>query len=162
MTSQSAVRWGERWLYSDPVWLVEHLVAFSCKRRGFCTSCGARRMPESAVLSIAVEIPVRQPPAPDGPDAGDRMPCHLGPADPKSGVYPKERTDRCGDSDPAIWPCVEPQCALSWCTSLCATLRSCKSAFLPICHMLFLDGVYTTRPWGKSRIHRANAPNHQE
>ncbi|WP_216085306.1 transposase zinc-binding domain-containing protein, partial [Shigella flexneri] len=22
----------------------EHLVAFSCKRRGFCPSCGARRM----------------------------------------------------------------------------------------------------------------------
>ena len=26
----------------------EHLVAFSCKRRGFCPSCGARRMAESA------------------------------------------------------------------------------------------------------------------
>lgn len=24
----------------------EHLVAFSCKRRGFCPSCGARRMAE--------------------------------------------------------------------------------------------------------------------
>ena len=28
----------------------EKLVAFSCKRRGFCPSCGARRMPESAAL----------------------------------------------------------------------------------------------------------------
>jgi len=26
----------------------EQLVAFSCKRRGFCPSCGARRMAESA------------------------------------------------------------------------------------------------------------------
>ena len=26
----------------------EHLVAFSCKRRGFCPSCGARRMVETA------------------------------------------------------------------------------------------------------------------
>lgn len=26
----------------------EKLVAFSCKRRGFCTSCGARRMVEAA------------------------------------------------------------------------------------------------------------------
>ena len=26
----------------------EHLVAFSCRRRGFCPSCGARRMVESA------------------------------------------------------------------------------------------------------------------
>jgi hypothetical protein len=29
-------------------------------------------------------------------------------------------------------------------------------------HMLFLDGVYTTTPWGKSRFHRTNAPNQQE
>jgi hypothetical protein len=29
-------------------------------------------------------------------------------------------------------------------------------------HMLFLDGVYTTTPWGKSRFHRINAPNQQE
>jgi ribosomal protein S27E len=28
----------------------EKLVAFSCKRRGFCPSCGARRMAESAAL----------------------------------------------------------------------------------------------------------------
>jgi hypothetical protein len=41
-------------------------------------------------------------------------------------------------------------------------LRSCKSAVLPICHMLFLDGVYITTSWGKSRFHRTNAPNQQE
>jgi hypothetical protein len=29
-------------------------------------------------------------------------------------------------------------------------------------HMLFLDGVYTTTPWGKSRFHRTNAPDRQE
>ena len=28
----------------------EHLVAFSCKRRGFCSSSGARSMAESAAL----------------------------------------------------------------------------------------------------------------
>jgi len=30
----------------------EYLVAFSCKRRGFCPSCGARRMSESAALLV--------------------------------------------------------------------------------------------------------------
>ena len=30
----------------------EQLVAFSCKRRGFCPSCGARRMAESAALLV--------------------------------------------------------------------------------------------------------------
>jgi len=41
----------------------EHLVAFSCKRRGFCPSCGARRMAESAALlvdDVFPEQPVRQ------------------------------------------------------------------------------------------------------
>lgn len=31
---------------------VEHLVAFSCKRHGFCPSCGFRRMAESAALLV--------------------------------------------------------------------------------------------------------------
>ncbi len=41
----------------------EKLVAFSCKRRGFCPSCGARRMTDSAAL-LADEVlpakPIRQ------------------------------------------------------------------------------------------------------
>ncbi len=41
----------------------ERLVAFSCKRRGFCPSCGARRMTESAALltdKVLPEEPIRQ------------------------------------------------------------------------------------------------------
>ncbi len=41
----------------------EHLVAFSCKRRGFCPSCGARRMAESAALlvdDVFPGAPIRQ------------------------------------------------------------------------------------------------------
>ena len=41
----------------------EKLVAFSCKRRGFCPSCGARRMADSAALlvdEILPEQPIRQ------------------------------------------------------------------------------------------------------
>jgi hypothetical protein len=41
----------------------EHLVAFSCKRRGFCPSSGARRMAESAALlvdEVLPEQPMRQ------------------------------------------------------------------------------------------------------
>jgi hypothetical protein len=41
----------------------EHLVAFSCKQRGFCPSCEARRMAESAALlvdEILPEAPMRQ------------------------------------------------------------------------------------------------------
>ena len=35
----------------------EHLVAFSCKRRGFCSSCGARRLVESAALLVDEVLP---------------------------------------------------------------------------------------------------------
>ena len=41
----------------------ERLLAFSCKKRGFCPSCGARRMVESAALlvdEVFPEQPVRQ------------------------------------------------------------------------------------------------------
>lgn len=41
----------------------ERLVVFSCKRRAFCPSCGARRRVESAALlvdDILPEVPIRQ------------------------------------------------------------------------------------------------------
>jgi len=41
----------------------ERLVAFSCKRRGFCPSCGARRMAEGAALlvdEVLPRLPMRQ------------------------------------------------------------------------------------------------------
>ena len=39
----------------------EHLVAFSCKRRGFCASCGARRMADDCRMQ---EIERRRKPKP--------------------------------------------------------------------------------------------------
>ena len=41
----------------------ERMVAFSCKRRGFCPSCGARRMAESSALlvdEVFPRLPIRQ------------------------------------------------------------------------------------------------------
>jgi ribosomal protein S27E len=35
----------------------ERLVAFSCKRRGICPTCGARRMAESAALPVDDVLP---------------------------------------------------------------------------------------------------------
>jgi len=37
----------------------EKLVEFSCKRRGFCPSCGARRMAEAAALLVDEVLPAR-------------------------------------------------------------------------------------------------------
>jgi hypothetical protein len=44
-------------------WRHEHLVAFSCKRRGFCLSCGARRMIETSahlIDHVLPAVPIRQ------------------------------------------------------------------------------------------------------
>ena len=44
-------------------WQLEQLVAFSCKKRGFCPSCGARRMAETAALlsdEVFPDAPLRQ------------------------------------------------------------------------------------------------------
>ena len=38
---------------------VERLVAFSCKHRGFCPSCGARRMVDTAALLVDDVLPHR-------------------------------------------------------------------------------------------------------
>ena len=41
----------------------DKLLAFSCKRRGFCPSCGARRMAQTAahlVDHVIPQVPVRQ------------------------------------------------------------------------------------------------------
>ncbi len=37
----------------------EKLVAFSCKKRGFCPSCGARRMAETVALLVDEVLPAR-------------------------------------------------------------------------------------------------------
>ena len=38
----------------------EHLVAFSCKKRGFCPNCDARRVAENAALLVDEVFP-KQP-----------------------------------------------------------------------------------------------------
>lgn len=77
----------------------EHLVAFSCKRRGFCPSCGARRMAESAALlvdevfperaamgvecSLSPALSVCEPPRHHGCGPRHRLPLHRHAFDPR-------------------------------------------------------------------------------
>jgi len=63
----------------------ERLVAFSCKRRGFCPSCGARRMAESSALLVDEVLPhepirafsVGKSSSDHRSGAGYRLPRHL-------------------------------------------------------------------------------------
>jgi ribosomal protein S27E len=137
----------------------EHLVAFSCKRRGFCPSCGASRMAESAALlvdEVLPEQPIRQwvlsfpfqlrfllasRPQLMGRVLGivcRAISSHL---IQKAGFTRKT--------------------AQTGAVTLIQRFGSALNLNVHF-HLLFLDGVYTTTPWGKSRFHRTNAPDRQE
>jgi hypothetical protein len=52
----------------------DKLLAFSCKRRGFCLSCGARRMAQSAAQSTLNRSPTALSPL-QRPTHSHRVPC---------------------------------------------------------------------------------------
>jgi ribosomal protein S27E len=85
----------------------EKLVTFSCKRRGFCPSCGGRRMAQTAaylVDHIIPRAPVRQwvlslpiscPSAFAHIDIASHSPCHLNFSDQIGRIETIRSTDRC-------------------------------------------------------------------
>ncbi len=137
----------------------ERLVAFSCKRRGFCPSCGARRMVESAALlvdEVFPHQPVRQwvlsfpfqlrflfasRPAITGQVLGivyRVISTHLA----KKAGYSKK-------------------VARTGVVTLIQRFGSALNLNIHF-HMLFLDGVYVDRQDGSVRFHRVGSPTTQE
>ncbi len=136
----------------------ERLVAFSCKKRGFCPSCGARRMAESArhlVEDVFGPRPVRQwvlsfpyplrflfASRPDviGPVLGIVHRVIAGWLADQAGVA--RDTAQCGA------------------VTLIQRFGSALNLNVHF-HMLWLDGVYegiSDRPQRKPRLHRTRAP----
>jgi len=154
----------------------EHLVAFSCKRRGFCPSCGARRMAESAALlvdEVLPEQPMRQwvlsfpfqlrflfasRPAIMGQVLGivyRVIATHL--VKKASHTHKSARTG-------AVTLIQRFGSALNLNIHL-----MCMDARMPrahgcagVAHMLFLDGVYVEQPDGAVRFRWVKAPTSQE
>ena len=137
----------------------EHLVAFSCKKRGFCPSCGARRMAESAALlvdEVLPEQPIRQWVLSfpfqlrflfaSRPELMSRV----------LGIVHRSISARLIKKAGFT-----RKTAQTGAVTLIQRFGSALNLNVHF-HMLFLDGVYTTTPWGKSRFHRTNAPNQQE
>ncbi|MBY3801829.1 transposase zinc-binding domain-containing protein, partial [Pseudomonas aeruginosa] len=136
----------------------ERLVAFSCKKRGFCPSCGARRMAESArhlVDEVFGPRPVRQWvlsfPYPlrflfaSKPEA-------IGPV---LGIV--HRVIAGWLADQAGVPRDTAQCGV---VTLIQRFGSALNLNIHF-HMLWLDGVYedtTERPQRKPRLHHTRAP----
>lgn len=136
----------------------EHLVAFSCKRRGFCPSCGARRMIETSahlVDHIFPEVPVRQWvlsfPWPlrllfaSRPDALGRCLSIIVRAIQTDLAHRAGLTASSG--------------ARTGVVTLIQRFGSALNLNIHL-HMLVLDGVYTLEQ-NRPRFHRAGAPNRQ-
>jgi hypothetical protein len=133
----------------------ERLVAFSCKKRGLCPSCGARRMAESAkhlVEDVFGPRPVRQwvlsfpyplrflfasKPEVLGPVLGIVQ-----------RVIAAWLADRAG---------VRRNVARTGAVTLIQRFGSALNLNVHL-HMLWLDGVYEPRADRKARLHRACAP----
>ena len=137
----------------------EHLVAFSCKRRGFCPSCGARRMAESAALlvdEVLPEQPMRQwvlsfpfqlrflfasRPEIMGQVLGIVYRVIAAHLIKKAGLTKKS--------------------AQTGAVTLIQRFGSALNLNIHF-HMLFLDGVYVERPDGSARFFWVKAPTSQE
>ena len=137
----------------------EHLVAFSCKRRGFCPSCGARRMAETAALLVDDVLPhklIRQWvlsfPYPlrfllaSNPQVVTNV---LGIVNRVISTYLIKKAG------------FKKAAAHTGEVTLIQRFGSALNLNLHF-HVLFIDGVYQQKPNGKLRFHRANAPTASE
>jgi ribosomal protein S27E len=137
----------------------EHLVAFSCKKRGFCPSCGARRMVESAALlvdEVFPEQPVRQ--------------WVLSVPFPLRFLF-ASRPDVMGRVLGIVYRCIATQLikkagssrktAQAGAVTLIQRFGSALNLNVHF-HMLFLDGVYIEGPDGSLRFRWVKAPTSAE
>ncbi|MBW9269274.1 MAG: IS91 family transposase [Candidatus Thiodiazotropha sp. (ex. Lucinisca nassula)] len=137
----------------------EHLVAFSCKRRGFCPSCGARRMAESAALlvdEVIPEQPIRQWVL--------SFPFQLR-------FLFASRPQLMGRVLGIVYRAISShliqkagftrKTAQTGAVTLIQRFGSALNLNVHF-HMLFLDGVYTETKHGRTRFQRTNGPEQQE
>ena len=137
----------------------EHLVAFSCKRRGFCPSCGARRMAASAALlvdEVFPEQPVRQ--------------WVLSVPYPLRFLF-ASRPEVMGGVLGIVYHCIAThlikeagfsrKTAQTGAVTLIQRFGSALNLNVHF-HMLFLDGVYVARRDGSLRFRRVKAPTSAE
>ncbi len=137
----------------------ERLVAFSCKRRGFCPSCGARRMAESAALlvdEVFPEMPIRQWVL--------SFPFQLRFLLAR---HPELMGNILGIVYRTLSTHLIKQAGFTKATAQtgAVTLIQRFGSALNLnvhYHMLFLDGVYAEDTYGQQRFHRVKAPTYQE
>jgi len=138
----------------------EHLVAFSCKLRGFCPSCGARRMVETSahlIDHVIPAVPVRQWvlsfPWPlrllfaRQPSTLSRCLAVIIRAIETDLIHRAGLTRASGAQTGVV--------------TLVQRFGSALNLNIHL-HMISLDGVYTIGKSGKAKFHRVKTPNQEE
>lgn len=137
----------------------ERLVAFSCKRRGFCPSCGARRMAESAALlvdEVFPKVPIRQWVLSFPFQLRFLLARHPELMGKVLGiVYRTVSTHLIRQAG------FTKATAQTGAVTLIQRFGSALNLNVHY-HMLFLDGVYAEDTYGQRRFHRVKAPTQHE
>ena len=137
----------------------ERLVAFSCKRRGFCPSCGARRMAESAALLVDEVFPAR--PVRQWVLSVPWQLRLLFANDPGVMGAALGVVHRCITSHLITKAGLSVKDARTGAVTLIQRFGGALNLNVHF-HMLFLDGVYVKRPDGTLRFRRIGAPTSAE
>ena len=137
----------------------ERLVAFSCKRRGFCPSCGARRMAESAALlvdEVFPKVPIRQWVLSFPFQLRFLLACHPELMGKVLGIVYRTLSThlikKAGYTKAS---------AHTGSVTLIQRFGSALNLNVHF-HMLFLDGAYADKDHAQQRFHRVKAPTHSE
>ena len=137
----------------------ERLVAFSCKKRGFCPSCGARRMAETAALladEVLPALPLRQWVV-SFPFALR----FLFASRPEALAKALEVIDRLLVTHRAHKAGFRGKEVATGAVTLVQRFGSALNLNIHL-HMLCLDGVYVPRSVGGLRFRRVKAPEREE
>ncbi|MFT6122930.1 MAG: hypothetical protein ACJASG_001458 [Oleiphilaceae bacterium] len=133
----------------------DRLEAFSCKRRGFCPSCGARRMAESAALLVNEVLP--QEPMRQWVLSFPFQLRFL------FASYPELMCQVLGIVYRMLSTHLIKKAGFTKTTAQTGSVtliqRFGSAVNLNIhFHMLFLDGIFAEDPYGQMHFHRVNAP----
>ena len=137
----------------------ERLVAFSCKRRGFCPSCGARRMAESAALLVDEVFPAR--PVRQWVLSVPWQLRFLFARDPAAMGAALGVVNRCITSHLIAKAGLTRDDARTGAVTLIQRFGGALNLNVHF-HMLFLDGIYVGRSDGTLRFRRIGAPTSAE
>jgi len=137
----------------------ERLVAFSCKRRGFCPSCGARRMAESAALLVDEVLPHQ--PMRQWVLSFPFQLRFLFASRPELMCKVLSIVYRVISSHLIKKAGLTQKTAKTGAVTLIQRFGSALNLNVHF-HMLFLDGIYVENKHGKTTFQRTNAPTQEE